>query len=133
MTKKAPLSSATIKLLGSAAIAVLMTSPFGLVGAVQAAEVDLQRWAAEPLALRSRPAQPCPHALGDEAPLKLRDGGDDSKHRLPERRARVDMLAERDELDAEVPEELQGLDQVFHGGRNGGGLGRPHATPPSRR
>ena len=42
MTKKAPLSSATIKLLGSAAIAVLMTSPFGLVGAVQAAEVRHQ-------------------------------------------------------------------------------------------
>ena len=62
--------------------------------------------------LRPRPAQPGPDALGDQAPLELGDSGDDGEHRLAERRAGVDLLAERDELDAEVPEEFEGLDEV---------------------
>jgi len=43
MAKKVSLSSTAIKFLGSAAITVLLTSTFGLAGAVQAAEVRHQK------------------------------------------------------------------------------------------
>src|SRR5947199_2236773 len=51
----------------------------------------------------------------DQASLKLSDGRDDREHRLTQRRAGVDLLAERDELDVEMPKEFQHLDQMTNG------------------
>ena len=44
----------------------------------------------------------------------LGDSGDDGEHGLPQRRAGVDLLAEGDELDAEVAEDVERLDKVAH-------------------
>src|SRR5207249_2051342 len=55
------------------------------------------------------------HALHDERPLQLRDSRDDREHRLAQRRPRVDLLAQTDELDIKVTKEFQRLDQVPHG------------------
>src|SRR5207247_10177421 len=77
--------------------------------------IDLETWATKPLALGPSATEPRLHALHDQAALKLGDGGDDREHRLAERRARVDLLAQTDELDIKMTKEFQRLDQVPHG------------------
>src|SRR5438128_890933 len=54
--------------------------------------VDLHGRPPEALPVRPGPPEAGPHALGDEAPLKLRDRSDDREHRLPQGRARIDLL-----------------------------------------
>src|SRR5439155_27256258 len=50
----------------------------------------------------------------DQAPLQLRDGGDDREDRLAEGRTRINLFAERDEFHAQVMEEVERLDQMVH-------------------
>src|SRR5262245_64573176 len=46
--------------------------------------VDLDRRPPKQPPFSARPPEPGPHALGDEAPLELRDRGHDREYRLPE-------------------------------------------------
>ncbi len=91
--------------------------PYGYPAADRARQsvlVDVYGRPAEPLAIGPRPPEPGSHTLGNQAPLELGDRRHDGEHRLPERRSRVDLFAEGDELNAEVPEELEALDEVAH-------------------
>src|SRR5436309_15730155 len=72
--------------------------------------VHREAWSSELLAFAPGAAEARLHALHDQAALELGDGRDDGEDRLPQRRARVDLLAEADELDAEMTKEFQRLD-----------------------
>ena len=52
------------------------------------------------------------HALYDQAPLQLRDGGDDREDRLAEGRTRINLFAERDEFHAQVMEQVERLHEM---------------------
>src|SRR5437016_9999244 len=77
--------------------------------------IDLETWATKPLALGAGATKAGTDPFHDQAALKLGDGGDDREHCLAQRRARVDLLAQTDELDIKVTKEFQRLDQVPHG------------------
>src|SRR5947208_12504020 len=82
--------------------------------------IDLETWATKPLALGAGATKTGTDPFHDQAALKLGDGGDDREHCLAQRRARVDLLAQADELDIKVTKEFQRLDQVPHGSSEAG-------------
>ena len=54
------------------------------------------------------------HSLDDQVAFELGDDTDDRDDGAAQRAARVDLLAERDELDVEVVEFVEDLEEVFH-------------------
>src|SRR5262249_46843927 len=78
----------------------------------QPSRVHLHGRPAKALAVGPTPPEAGPYALGDEAPFELCDSRDDGEQRLAEGRACVDLLAQGDELDPEVAEQVERLDEV---------------------
>src|SRR5439155_2367524 len=64
-----------------------------------------------------RPSQPGLHPLHDEVALQFCDGADDHHHRPTQRPARVELLAEAHEVDAQVVQLVQHLEKVGDGAR----------------
>src|SRR2546422_10260329 len=70
---------------------------------------DLQSRAAQPLPLGAGAAEASLHALNDQAPLKLGDGGDYGENRGAERTFEVDLLPEGHEPTVQGPEQFDRL------------------------
>lgn len=76
-------------------------------------EVDLCAGTPDVLAARAGPPLPLHAALHDDPPFELSQGPDDAEHGATERRARVQVLAVRDERNVEPLELVQRRHQVL--------------------
>ena len=88
-------------------------------------QVHLHLRPAAVLPRRLRPAHPGDHALVGGLALQLADGGDDREHRAPHRRRGVHLLAQREEVDAQAPELVEGDREVLR--RAGEAVEPPHS------
>jgi hypothetical protein len=74
--------------------------------------VDIERPATDMPAFEPGPTHTCPDAFDDEIPFQLRDCPDDDDNGPAKRAAGVEVLAEADELDAQVVEFIEHLEEV---------------------
>ena len=74
--------------------------------------IDFKRPAPDMRAFETSPSHSGPDAFDDQASLEFGDGSDDDDDGSSERTARVDALAEADELDAEPVELVQNFKEV---------------------
>ena len=77
--------------------------------------VELQRIAADVPAFEAGSPHACAHSLDDEVALKLCDGADDDHDGSAQRSAGVDLLPERDELDAYPVQVVEHIKEVTSG------------------
>ena len=73
--------------------------------------IDL--WPAVRCAIRAGLRNAGADPLGDERALELGDRGDHGEHGLAHGGGRVDLLGDRDEVHAQVPELFEGVDELL--------------------
>jgi len=76
--------------------------------------IEIERHAPDVPAFEPRTPEAGAHPLDDQTALEFGHRGNDRHHRPAQRSARVDLLAEADELDVEPAELVDGLEEVPH-------------------
>ncbi len=74
--------------------------------------IDVERTSSDMPAFEPGPAHTCPDALDNKVTFQFGDRPDDDDEGPPERASRVDVLAERDELDLGAVEFIENLQEM---------------------